>query len=736
MSSASRSFIKLARISSSPVYLITVGFVSMLGQVVILRELDVAFYGIELVYILSLGFWLLGTAIGAAFGRHARVPEEKNVRMLFLLIASVLVIDIAFIRGVRRMFGGVTGGYLPFQLQMAGLVLAILPSSILTGLLFQFTARKFLAENRTLAEAYSLESAGGVLGGLSSTLLLFCGFQNISAGLICSAFSLGVVLLYSWEEKSSLQKYLSAGGFAVVLILFAADHQIDQRMTSWNHPYLIESRDTPYSRVTVTSSEEQVNIFENDALSFETETTAAEEFVQLSTLQATKLEKVLVLGGGFEGIISELLKLPVNEIDYVEINKGIIDIVRNHLPSEINKSLDNERVKIFYQDPRRFLDQPHLYDAILVAMPEPTSAQNNRFYTKEFFGQCSRKLNQDGTLAFRVPSAENLWTPQLQSRNGSIYSALESVFNSVVVLPGMTNIFIASESTLTTDPTVLIDRFRGRNLNTRLVTPEYIDYVYTNDRFGEIHKILSAGSFTPNSDIRPACYGYTISIWLSKFFGEFSLPDARAFHIAELLSSPIFWFPMIVASIVAIGKRWSKARRFVLMFLAGSAGMISEIVLLLNYQSKNGILYQDIGILLMTFMIGLTLGALVINKSLGPSEPGARKRTWLGTLPILGLGILNVIIYYSIELGFLNSFLSTSVMLILDGAVVSGIFAFVSRSRVEEQHRAATWLYSADLIGGSVGSLVASLILLPIFGILTTLILTAAAAICALAFLR
>ena len=63
---------------------------------------------------------------------------------------------------------------------------------------------------------------------------------------------------------------------------------------------MVESADTPYGRITVTAQEEQVSVFENDALSYETETTEAEEFIPLSALQTNKAGKVLVLGGGFE----------------------------------------------------------------------------------------------------------------------------------------------------------------------------------------------------------------------------------------------------------------------------------------------------------------------------------------------------------------------------------------------------------------------------------------------------
>ena len=719
---------------STVAYLITIGLVSILGQVVILRELNVAFYGIELIYILSLGFWLLGTAIGAAAGRRSGAPGEGRLQSLLILMAVVLPADIIFIRDIRRIFGSVPGGYLPFELQIVGLIAAIIPLSLLTGISFQATARRYFSEGGSLARAYAIESAGGVIGGLLSTLLLAFGYRNLSAGLFCSALALCIVFLFSWKKKMRLQNYLSAGSMMIVLAMLGIAGRIDRLTTSWNHPNMLESVDTPYGRVTVTAREKQICVFENDALSYETETTAAEEFVQLSTLQATELRKVLVLGGGFEGIVTELLKLQASRIDYVEINKMVIQTVAAHLPQELRAPLHDKRVRIFYADPRKFSGTG--YDMILVAMPEPMSAQNNRFYTKEFFEKCYAELAPDGTLAFAIPSAENLWTPQLQNRNAGIYAALKSVFRNVIVTPGVTNIFMASNADLSTDTGRLIKRFKDRRVATRLVSPEYINYLYTNDRFIGINKVMSTGTRIPNTDIQPACYGYTISMWLSRFFGSFTLPDARSFELSGIMSSPAFWLMIIVALTVAINGKLLAARQFLLMLLAGAVGMVTETVLLLNYQSRNGVLYQDIGVLLMTFMAGLGLGAFIIDKVVAGRHSAGQKHTWLKAALTLGFGVLNAVACFAIASGLLDGLRFTSLMLALDGMLVSAIFAVISLSSAGERQKAMTWLYSADLIGGTVGSLTAILFLIPVFGMLTTSVVAAAAAVAGLAFLR
>ena len=158
-----RNFANQIKIRNTIIYLIAVGFFSILGQVVILRELNVAFFGIELIYILSFAFWMIGTAIGAAVGRQSYIPEEKKIHKLFLVSAILLIVDIIFIRDIRNLFGGVRGGYLPFTIQVSALSIALLPIGLLAGLLFQFSAKRFVDKNETLAKAYAIESAGEYL---------------------------------------------------------------------------------------------------------------------------------------------------------------------------------------------------------------------------------------------------------------------------------------------------------------------------------------------------------------------------------------------------------------------------------------------------------------------------------------------------------------------------------------------------------------------------------------------
>lgn len=715
-------------------YILLIGFVSILGQVVLLRELNVAFFGIELIYIFALGIWLLGTAAGSLTGKKKFYPSITKISFMFLSWGIILIFDIGFIRSIRVLFSGVPGAYLPFGTQILAMLIAILPVSFLLGVMFRWAAILFVAGNRTLALAYSIECAGGIAGGIASTILLKFGLQNFLIALICCAIIFIITGIYSLRTGELRLKLFSLTFLIFLLSIYFNASDIDTLLTKQNHRFLVETKDTPYGRVSITFLGGQISVYENDALSFETEGTAAEEFVQLSMLQHTKPETVLVLGGGIEGIIYELSKYKLKKIDYVEINSKMIEAVKKYLPAGISESLNDKPVNIIFDDPRKFLQGCPNYDVILIGMPEPSSGQNNRYYTKEFFEQCSSRLNQGGVIAFRLRSAENLWTPQLSARNVSIYRALKSAAKYITVLPGVTNIFAASNSELENNSNELAGRLKKRKIEAKLISPEYIKYIYTNDRLSEIENILSKENAPVNTDIRPVCYQYTNAIWLSKFFPDLTKPALYEHgNGADTFNS----YPSILLILFAVLFIFSKShlafRRVMLVAAAGFLGMVLETILILYYQVTSGILFQDIGILLTSFMAGMALGSYSVNKFYQKLSEEYLIAKRIGIILLLSLGLVNFV--FSFFITKINPGLTGSlVLLTITGFLVAGLFSYASLNHVKDQRVVISSSYSADLAGACLGTFAASLFLIPVSGLASTGILLGILAILSLIF--
>ncbi|MDD4355990.1 MAG: hypothetical protein PHN98_01960 [Smithellaceae bacterium] len=697
--------------------LIAIGLISILGQVVLIRELNVAFYGVELIYLLALGIWLLWTAAGALIGRWILFPSPGQIAVLFILFGIILPMDVMFIRSSRLIFGGVPGAYLPIIVQFIIIVISLLPAGLLSGLLFQWTAKAYMTGGRTLALAYAMESAGGFIGGFMSTLLIMWGIRNLSAVMICSLVSIMTPLVLLRGGRAAFLRSLTILLTCFFLALLWNTSSLDRRMTMLNHPNLVESSDSPYGRITVTRLHNQVSVFENDALAFETEGTQAEYFCHLTALQHPDPKDVLILGGGIEGLVRETLKYDPQQIHYVELNPVLYNLATRHLPDDIRKSLSNPTVRIIFTDPRQYLKKSGTYDLILIGMPQPSSGQANRFYTQEFFKQCRAKLKPGGILGFRLHAAENLWTVPLARRNTSIYRALQSVFPETLFLPGSTNVVTASNTVLPGSYEVMTRRLQKRQPQTKLVSAGYIHYLFTNDRYDKIKKLLQHEQAPPNTDIRPVCYQYAIVIWLSQFFPRIALVDPFSVVGRGFLKSPWVWLSGISFIIFFLVIRFRPTlSRIILVATAGFTGMVLETILILYYQVKHGVLYQDIGLLMMSFMAGLAAGAMAIHKKMSKSFDHRPSECLYGVGLLIGLSFLCALMGIVLTMGISAGLAAISCLLGSSGFAVGGVFAYASLHEVEDPKAVISPLYSADLIGGCIGCLLGSLIFIPLAG--------------------
>jgi spermidine synthase len=710
-------------------YLFAIGFVGILGQVVLLRELSVASYGVELTYILAIGIWLFSSACGAMICRREFLPSFSRISFLFALFSVSLPLDIAFVRSARLLFESTSGAYLPLHTQIVVLCASILPPGLMLGLLFQWAAKVYVKNGNTLAVAYGIESLGGLAGGICATLFLKFGFQNFCIGLICSFLAAGAVFL-SGEKRNALWIRIAAAMLmGVLLLLVWKAPALDRFMTSWTHPYLIATQDSPYSRVTVTLQEGQVSIFEDDALMFDGDGTRAEELVHIAALQHPKPERILVLGGGVWGTVREALAHSPILVDYVELNPALLTVALPHLPSEIQKSLRSEKVRITIDDPRKFLKRSLKYDLILVGMPEPASGQANRFYTKEFFEQCRSKLNLNGILAFSLQSPDTIWTLQQGRRIISVYSAVKLTFPYHMVIPFEANVVVGSWRPLTKDSSLLASRLQSRGIKAKLVSADYLKYVYANDRFFKMESLLASGAAPVNTDVQPICYQYTLMIWLSKLTPSFKLFDLSFLDFSKYRRSTLWWLIGLSLSFLCLSRTRWRYRRAILAGIAGFTGMVLETAVILYFQTKNGILYQDVGILLTGFMAGLASGALLI------SRVGIRSRKSTGVCLLLAFSILSAFIGIEFDMGKGTGLAWSLFMLFMTGFLLAGIFSYASMRDTHDQRDVITPMYSADLIGGCIGSVLTSLYLVPVAGLDTTAYLMAPLAIVAVLLL-
>ena len=109
------------------------------------------------------------------------------------------------------------------------------------------------------------------------------------------------------------------------------------------------------------------------------------------------IKKILVIGAGDGGTVSQLIRYShIEKIDVVEIDQEVVEVCRQYF--DIAKSFDDKRVTLFYEDGLKFVRTVHNeYDLVIVDSTDPFGPGEGLF-TKEFYGNCFKALNDTGIL--------------------------------------------------------------------------------------------------------------------------------------------------------------------------------------------------------------------------------------------------------------------------------------------------------------------------------------------------
>jgi len=698
--------------------LAVVGFTSTIAQVVLMRELVATFYGNELLFGLVLAAWLAWVAAGS-WGM-ARLAERRQLGARtfaagLALAAALLPAQIGLVRGVKTLLGVTPGAFVEFGPMVGVVVLVLAPLCLLTGFLFTLGARLTVERGGAIGQAYVWESAGAVVSGVLFSFVLIHWFDSFQTALLVAVVNLavGVYLSFSSADLSRLFSFLAI--LAAIGVSLSLGRFLHHATLRWQWTDLAFAADSPYGRLIIQSRDGQRVFFVNGLLAFETQGMFFEEVAHFPLLMHPAPHDVLLIGGGVAGDVREILKHPVAHLTYVELDPLLIEAARVHLPPEDAVVLDDPRLTLVLTDGRLYVKTSRRgFDVVILDLPEPATGALNRFYTREFFEEVRAILNPGGVFALGLPSAENYWSRELARRNGSVYQTLRTVFPEMVVLPGEHNFFLASDAELETDPAVLARRLAGRGVETRRVTPGYVEYVFTTDRFAGVQAELAAMTGVRlNRDLAPICYYYDLALWLSHFY-----PDLRAlFESASLIN---LWWATIPLALILLLARWQRGWAVPFAIAAiGLAEMMLEVVILFAFQVLHGTIYAAISLIVTAFMAGLALGGAMSNRLIPPFSAPATgekiKRILIVVQAAIACysGVFPLILLLPIPAPTLMFPLLALVAGVLTGMAFPLAVALMKGS----VSRVAGSIYGADLLGGCLGAFLGAVLFVPVLGI-------------------
>jgi spermidine synthase len=398
------------------------------------------------------------------------------------------------------------------------------------------------------------------------------------------------------------------------------------------------------------------------------------------------------------------MKYPASNIDFIEIDPKMIEVSLGFLNVDERKDIaTDQRVKIVVDDGRRFIKKlkKPAYDLIILSLPQPSTASINRFYTSDFFKEAKAVLKDDGILAMTIPQSTGYIGRRMQTASGAIFNSLRSVFRHVEVTAQEYGGLFASDTPITIDPVILENRFMERNIHTK----HFHQYIFRDAFFplnvDYVRKRLSDIKFI-NTDLQPSAYLYNLMLWAEVHRGRVLhyLLEIRGWHIISLLMMTLLCIAFFT---------FRKKRRVIYysIFTTGFSGILFTLAVILAYQSMYGYIYEMMGILIATFMIGLGTGAYLVKRN---KEP-LRILFYLEIMTIV-LALASPLFFRAETLFYVLSFIA--------GTITGGQFSVANQCM--EEPNVAGRLYGLDLIGSFLGAVIPSIILIPLFGISHTLL--------------
>jgi spermidine synthase len=479
-----------------------------------------------------------------------------------------------------------------------------------------------------------------------------------------------------------------------------------------------------YGRLVITESGGETNFIENGIAVVSTPNVEqVEEAAHYAMAQRPGARRVLLVSGGVAGVAKEILKYNVAGVDCVELDPLVIETGRRFLPEHFA----DPRIHVIATDARQFVRQTtNRYDVVILALPDPSTAQLNRFFTVEFFSGVKRVLADGGVLSFALGRYENYVSPELAQLLASAHRSLQPSFANILALPGGRVFFLASDGLLHGD---IAARVEAQGVPTKLVNRHYLDAMLTADRMADIQRAVSQPAAL-NRDFSPMLYFYHLRHWMSQFTLSFGVLQA------------VLLLLLLVYLIRLRGPAF-------VLFASGFAGSALEIVLLLAFQVLCGSVYHQVGVIVTVFMVGLAVGAAWANRFLNGRDalprvlvpqcgigPAGRmgsdgKRLAHLAFAIAALSALLPVLLFS--LNRLSSAVPAFVVIqavialltLLLAMLVGAQFPLANRLQFDGTAAGAARLYTADFVGASLGALLASTLLIPLVGVTGVCLLTA-----------
>jgi spermidine synthase len=665
--------------------IVATGVASVVAQLLLIREFLALFRGNEFVIALILCNWLLLGGCGTSLARtvSARWISRPLLAGLSLTLVALSVLQIPAIRLLREQLfihGASVGFYPTF-----GFILAtMLPFCLLVGFLLPYALFVLRGEEPGYpgAAVYLADILGDIGGGGLFTFALVYLVTPLPAQILAGL----PLLLCTLRLFSGRERWGWLFRSLLLLPLFGATLLLERASLARPEGELVHYQESRYGRIEVYRDREQFTLYRDGVPSFSDQNRSrAEEAIHYPLAQLDRVGRVLLIGPE-SGMLEEVARYGPSEVDCLELDPAVSE---TELRYGLIKKIPG--LNLIHQDGRAWLAATdRRYDAIIMNLPEPDTFQVNRFFTAEFFAIVRTHLAPGGVFAFGMEGYDNFLGEPQRHKLSTVYNTAGKYFSNLLLLPGGSVFFLCRDRPLSAD---IPGRLAALGLSTRYVgnyfagdlTPPRIAYLR-----GELETTAPL-----NTDLKPQLMRLMFEQWFARF-----------------QTTPIWFYGLL--GLALAGYLHRLRREEFALFSTGFTVMGSEILVIFTFQIYYGYIYSQIGLIVTVFLGGLLPGAWWAGRL---AVQPARLMAWVdfGLILLLGMFLVllagvDVVLPMTILLGF--------------GFAVSllcGVQLATLLRMSGGDNPAVTRVFSADLLGAAAGVLLTSALLIPLAGVVATI---------------
>lgn len=722
-----------------------VGFASMGAQLIFLRELMPASLGDELSVGLSLFAWMLWTGIGSVAGgiisRKFKTSKNSTTAALLFLHAILSPLSVLWIRYFWYLSGRMYGELMPMDSTLFMALAVMAPFCLITGALFP-VIMKSENERSSAGSLYAWDTVAAGVGGILFSLIIVPNLSPISSSVVAGAFTLLAGALWLSGNSRYIAVFIST--LLVIAVIFFSDSLENYtKQLIWGTGFY-SSTESGYGNITALKEDDQFSIYTSGRFSSNVPDTVFGEYMAHIPMLAHPAPKTVLLVGASETAAEEILKHGVQKLTVAEMDPAVLKLKIKLCGNRCDSLLKDKRITSLTGDPRRHIENTNgKYDVIIIDPGVPETLQLNRYYTTEFIRAVSKALSPGGLLALTVPFTENYTGDDRIALTGSIVATFPRTREGrPFPVPGPKTFLLWRPGTQQeTSSEEAVKRFIDRKIisehfnsdsagyyfdSVRIefalsqFSDNIVEYTVSEDRIGSaLSWLRSRPGVAPNSDYKPVCVYYSTRSASEYYKSTTGKLTDKFKKITDKTRGSAWVLLIIIPLLVAMsffGRTGTTIAATTGVAAAGFSGMLMEVLLLMEFQILNGVMYQYMGLIIGTFLFGTAAGSAING------APFFKSRA--GTFVKIIIPILFVLIPVA-NGNWLNSGSLFGRYEIMAWSFLAGMlpgWAFPESVTACNSHNGhysfhAGMIYAADLAGACLAAISASALLLPLYGV-------------------